>query len=61
MAHTLNSILDVEMICRRCARVSQLGDCEPSIAEDGGEGAGFGCPVPDCGGTMREKTERVST
>ncbi len=54
--HHLTSILDVLMVCTRCKTVSRLGDCIPCMAEDGSEGTGFGCPVPDCGGIVFEDT-----
>lgn len=50
----LTSILDLQMICSSCKKVSRLGDCEPCIDPDGSEGTGFGCPVEDCGGIMAE-------
>lgn len=53
----LKNILDVPMKCTRCGAVNRLGDCEPCIAEDGNEGTGFGCPVPDCGGIVLEEKQ----
>lgn len=44
------SILDVLMVCEKCSNVSLIRDCEPDIDGDGS----LGCPLPDCGGTMRE-------
>lgn len=46
----MTSIIDVPMVCEKCAHVSPIRDCEPDIDGDGS----MGCPLPDCGGTMRE-------
>lgn len=46
----MNSILDEILVCEICASTCRVGDCEPDVD---GEGS-LGCPVPDCGGIMRE-------
>jgi hypothetical protein len=51
----LRSILDVPMKCELCGAVTRAGDCEPDVDGDGS----LGCPLPDCGGIVREeKPER---
>lgn len=52
----LPKIGDVPLRCLRCGAINRLDDCVPCIAEDGSEGTGFGCPVPDCGGICVEAT-----
>lgn len=46
----LRSVLDVPMICALCGKISRAGDCEPDVD---GEGS-LGCPLPDCGGIVKE-------
>jgi hypothetical protein len=52
----LGSILDVPMVCDLCGSTFRAGECEAKDAYDhGGPYDGeIGCPVADCGGTMRE-------
>lgn len=54
--HELTRIEDVSMVCDTCGSTFRLGDCE---AKDAYEHSGpydgeIGCPVADCGGTMKE-------
>lgn len=53
---SLGSIEDVPMVCDMCGSTFRVGDCECKDAYDhGGPYDGdIGCPVPDCGGTMKE-------
>ena len=48
----LNSIEDVPMVCDICGSTFRLGDC--AYEHDGPYEGEIGCPVADCGGTMRE-------
>ncbi len=48
----LPSILDVLLVCGQCGVVSPIEQCEPAIDWEGH----YGCPIEDCGGTMRETT-----
>lgn len=56
MKIALSSIEDVPMVCDICGSTFRLGDCEAKDAYDheGPYEGEIGCPVPDCGGTMRE-------
>jgi hypothetical protein len=49
-------IEDVPMVCDMCGSIFRLGDCEAKDAheDDGPYDGEIGCPVPDCGGTMKE-------
>lgn len=47
----MKNILDAELICEMCKTVSRVSDCEPDVDGDGS----LGCPLPDCGGVMRER------
>jgi hypothetical protein len=44
------SILDAMLVCLSCGRKCKLRDAIPCV----NGGTGFGCPVPDCGGLMRD-------
>lgn len=51
----LTHIGDVQLKCELCGAVNRVSDCEPDAD---GEGS-LGCPLPDCGGIMKEiKRER---
>ena len=50
----LPSINDVPMVCELCGVRCRLGDSIPSPNGT----SRFGCPVPDCGGFLREEVAR---
>jgi len=45
------------MICAACGHICRLGDAIPCA----GGGTGYGCPSPDCGGTMAPYPGRLAT
>jgi hypothetical protein len=56
MKANLTRIEDVLMVCGTCGSTFRLGDCEPkdAYAHEGPYDGENGCPLADCGGTMRE-------
>lgn len=47
---SLPRITDVLLVCSACGVVSPIEQCVPAIDAEGH----YGCPIEDCGGTMKE-------